>query len=195
MEGARESLDEVLAALASFVEGEVAATTMALGALRTLAHCVVTAMPPDLQAGETLLVGVNIPDVGWINRFDNADAARANAADVAPAGATSRRLTQQLIVTIHTGVEHEYRRRIAVARGLRGPNDLKCNFFRDITRLRNDFIHHHGVATARSAGNCSPILRTIHEGNHIYLDDRELLNIRFQIPWADLSEGSLDRLP
>lgn len=184
-----ETVDEALAALASFIDGEVAATTIALGALRTLAHCVIAAMPADMQPGETLLVGANVPDVGWIPRFDNAASARSYAAEVAPAGATSRRLTQQLIVTIHTGWEHEYRRRIAAAQRLAHPNQVRADFFRDITRLRNDIVHHHGIATAKNAGRCSALLRTFGEGDHIYLDDRDLLNIKFQIPWVDLMRG------
>jgi hypothetical protein len=181
-----ETVDEVLTAFASFVDGEVAATTMALGALRTLAYLVVLAMPPDMQADEALLVGANVPEVGWIPRFDNTAAARSFQEEVAPTGATSRRLTQQLIVAIHTGWEHEYRRRLAAARHLAEPNDVKADFFRDVTRLRNDIVHHHGVATAKNAGKCTTLMRTFKAGDPIYLDDRDLLNIKFQIPWAEL---------
>lgn len=186
MDNPTETVDEAMTALALFIDGEVAATTMALGALRALAHQVVAAMPPDMQPGETLLVGANVPGVGWIPRFDNVAAARSYAAEVAPTGATSRRLTQQLIVTIHTGWEHEYRRRIATARQLADQNQVRADFFRDICRLRNDIVHHHGVATAKNAEKCTTLMRTFSAGSPIYLDDRDLLNIKFQIPWADL---------
>lgn len=146
-------------------------------------------MPADMQPGETLLVGANVPEVGWIPRFDNISAARSYEAEVGPTGATSRRLTQQLIVTIHTGWEHEYRRRIATARRLDDPNEVRADFFRDITRLRNDVVHHHGLATAKNAAKCSTLLRIFGEGDPIYLDDRDLLNIRFQVPWVDLLRG------
>lgn len=186
MDSPSETVDEVMTALASFIDGEVAATTMALGALRTVAHQIVLAMPADMQPGETLLVGADVPGVGWIPHFDNVAAAHSYAADVAPTGATSRRLTQQLIVTIHTGWEHEYRRRIATARLLADPNQVKADFFRDISRLRNDIVHHHGVVTAKNASKCTTLMRTFSEGDPIYLDDRDLLNIKFQIPWVDL---------
>ena len=189
MDSPGETVDEALSSLASFINAEVAATTMALGALRTLAHQVVVAMPADMQPGDTLLVGANVPDVGWIPRFDNIAAARSYQAEVGPTGATSRRLTQQLIVTIHTGWEHEYRRRIATARRLDDPNEVRADFFRDIARLRNDVVHHHGRATAKNAGKCRTLLRIFREGDPIYLDDRDLLNIKFQVPWADLLRG------
>lgn len=181
-----ETVGEAVSALASFIDGEVAATTMALGALRTLADQVVGAMPADMQPGETLLVGANVPGVGWIPRFDNVEAARAYAAEVAPPGATSRRLTQQLIVAIHTGWEHEYRRRIAAAWQLADPNRVRADFFRDISRLRNDIVHHHGVTTAKNAAKCTTLMRTFSVGDPVYLDDTDLLNIKFQVPWVDL---------
>lgn len=187
MDNLTETVDEAIAALAGFIEGEVAATTMALGALRTLAHQVIAAMPADLQPGETLLVGANVPDVGWIPRFDNLPAARSYAAEVGPTGATSRRLTQQLIVAIHTGWEHEYRRRIATARRLDRSNEVRADFFGDIARLRNDIVHHHGLATAKNAAKCRTLMRTFGEGDPIYLDDRDLLNLKFQVPWVDLT--------
>lgn len=189
MDNPTEAVDEVMTAFAAFIEAEVAATTMALGALRTLAYQVIAAIPADMRPEEALLVGVNVPDVGWIPRFDSVAAARAWATEVAPTGATSRRLTQQLVVAIHTGWEHEYRRRIATARGLGDSNEVKADFFRDITRLRNDIVHHHGLATAKNAGKCSTLMRTFGEGDPIYLDDRDLLNLRFQIPWVELMGG------
>lgn len=182
-----ESAEAVVAELAAFLSAEVVSTVMALGSLRTLAAQVVSALEgTSLAPGESMLVGHSVPDVGWILRFDNVKAARLHAADVAPDGATSRRLTQRLIVSLDTAWEHGFRGRLAAARGLEGPRAVACDFFRDLRRLRNDVVHHHGVATGKNAGRCTVFRRTFAIGDVIYFDDVDLLNLKYDVPWGDL---------
>lgn len=189
MRETRDGIDEVLKALYAFISDEVAATTMALGGLRTLAHQVVIALEDGIEPEESLLVGVGVPEVGWLLRFDDATAARKYVDQLAPAGATAQRLTRQLIVTIDTAWEEEFRGRIARARGLGSKSDVTAAFFRDVRWLRNDIVHHRGIATERNAARCATLPRRFGAGDPIYLDDRDLLNIRFLVPWDDLSDG------
>lgn len=190
----REGIDEVLLALHAFISDEVAATTMALGGLRTLAHQVVKALEDGIKPEESLLVGVGVPEVGWLLRFDDASAASKYVDQLAPSGATAQRLTRQLIVTIDTAWEEEFRERIARARGLESKSAVTAAFFHDLRRLRNDIVHHRGIATDRNAARCTTLPRRFGAGDPIYLDDRDLLNVKFLIPWDDLAHG-LGALP
>lgn len=187
-----ESIDEVLSEFGAFLNEEIAATAMALGGLRTLAHMVLKEVERGIDPQDSLMVGHNVPDVGWILRFDNLEGAKTYLEQVAPTGTTSRRLTQQLIVTLDTDWEEEFRRRFARARGLGDPRGVKSEFFRDIRRLRNDIVHHSGIATERNAARCTTLQRGFAVGDPIFLDDRDLLNLRSQVPWGALASGGLD---
>ena len=73
---------------------------------------------------------------------------------VAPGGQFSTLLGQLWIVTVYTAWEHGYRKAIAGELGHSQPEDLVCDEMGDLRHMRNDIVHHRGVATADHTGRC-----------------------------------------
>lgn len=73
---------------------------------------------------------------------------------VAPGGQFSTLLGQLWIVTVYTAWEHGYRKVIAGELGHSQPEDLVCDEMGDLRHMRNDIVHHRGVATADNTGRC-----------------------------------------
>lgn len=69
-------------------------------------------------------------------------------------GTVARQLGQQWIVLLDVQWEHNFRPRFAKALGLSEPKELPEPLFADIRRMRNDIVHHQGVATGRNSGRC-----------------------------------------
>jgi hypothetical protein len=61
-----------------------------------------------------------------------------------------------------------FRERLAAAKGI-AKNEVEDPFLADINRMRNDIVHHGGVATARNSGRCE-VLRWFSAGDvmHVY---------------------------
>jgi hypothetical protein len=69
---------------------------------------------------------------------------------LADGGIVARQLGQQWAVLVASRWEHEYRPRLAAA--LEVPkNELAVPIMGDVVRMRNDIVHHHGVATLSNA--------------------------------------------
>jgi hypothetical protein len=68
-------------------------------------------------------------------------------------GTIPRALGQQWIVMVATEWGEHYRRRFAAAEGV-DVKAIKDAGMADITRMRNDVIHHHGIASTRNTGRC-----------------------------------------
>jgi hypothetical protein len=181
-----ETLDQVLQELGTFISDELAATQVAIGCLRTVAHRALREfeMAHDHQA--TRLLGTDVPGGGWIAPVHGAAGARALVADMAEGGTTHRRLTQQWIVTVYTGWDAEFRKRIANAHAV-DENAIRADFFGDLRHLRHDIVHHRGVATREHSTKCGTVVRrTLRPGDSIYLRDDELRRINMLVPWATL---------
>jgi hypothetical protein len=187
MSTTESALDQALGELGTFFTQELAATQVALGCLRTTAQHVLDVVQAGVDPdGQDVLVGLGIPNVGWVAPIHGLDGALALRADVAEGGRIAQRLTQQLIVTLYTAWEHQYRSRIAEAHGCHKDN-IKSQFFGELGWLRNDIVHSRGLATSRYAVQCTTLLITPPgEGQPIYLTDQELQRMHQLIPWAAL---------
>lgn len=84
---------------------------------------------------------------------------------LAEGGPVALQLGQQWIVLIHSRWEHDFRPRIAEASGV-SKNEIIDAAFADIGRMRNDIIHHHGIATKRNTGKCE-IFKWFEDGDVI----------------------------
>jgi hypothetical protein len=181
-----ETIDEVLQELGRFVNEEVAATQIAIGCLRTVAHGVLQDFTASEDKEETRLLGTRVQDGGWIPTVHGLQGAHALVEEMAEGGATHQRLTQQLIVTVYTGWEAEYRHRVAAARAM-DVEAVRHDFFGDLRHLRNDIVHHRGIATEGHSTRCRTILnRQLRPGEQIYLRDDELRHLLLRVPWAAL---------
>ena len=68
-------------------------------------------------------------------------------------GPVAERLGQQWVVLIFTQWEHNYRPRLAQALGSK-PEEIQDAYMGDIRHLRNDILHHAGIATQANTGRC-----------------------------------------
>lgn len=74
-------------------------------------------------------------------------------ARLADDGPVAAQLGQQWAILIYTQWEHNYRPRLAAALS-KEPAEITDDLMGDIRLLRNDIVHHHGIATKDSAGRC-----------------------------------------
>ena len=84
-------------------------------------------------------------------------------------GAFAVQLSNSWIITLVAAWEYRFRQEIAVLLKLPTSNDLTSNEMGDLTLMRNDIVHHHGVATKQNCGRCRS-LRWFAEGQKIRVD-------------------------
>jgi hypothetical protein len=108
---------------------------------------------------------------------------------IATDGPVMARFDQQLIVFLFTLWEHEYRGRLALARGFSTP-DVTYPIFGDVRRLRNDVVHHHGIATKDNACKCEVLTNWFVQGEVIHLSGKRLGDLLGLIPWENMAATS-----
>jgi hypothetical protein len=104
-----------------------------------------------------------------------------------PGGPVQTKLGHQWVVFVYSLWEHEYRLRLAAARG-RAASEERYPLLGDIRRLRNDIVHHHGVATLANTGKCE-VLHWFQPGETIRLDIFHLDEFLREFPWQALADG------
>jgi hypothetical protein len=97
-------------------------------------------------------------------------------------------LGRQRIVAVYALWEEEYRPRLAKARG-RSLTEEIYPLLGDLRRLRNDVIHHHGIATADNAGHCE-VLRWFQPGEVILVDGQHFGDFLQLFPWSQMARGA-----
>jgi hypothetical protein len=107
---------------------------------------------------------------------------------VSQTGPAYTRLGQQWAVYVYTGWEHEYRPRLAAAHG-RAKDQLLYPLLGDLRHLRDDVVHHHGVATPDNAGRCQVLRHWIDVGDPIRLSPDRVAEFSALFPWSDLRSG------
>lgn len=186
----REKIENALKELGAFISEELVTTQVAVGSLRVVAQRTLAEFEGAEDEQETRLLGTDVPGSRWIPVFTGIDGARSYVADVAEGGRIHRRLTQQLIVTLYTGWESEYRKRIAAARDI-DEESVQADFFGDLRHLRNDIVHNRGVASRDHSTKCTTVLkRKLEHGDPVYLRDDELQWMHLSVPWATLLRGA-----
>jgi hypothetical protein len=83
-----------------------------------------------------------------------------------PDGSVIRSLGQQWVVTLAARWGH-FRERFARAEG-KTPAEIREPIMGDITNMRNDVVHHRGVAARRNTGRCE-VLRWFAPGEPIHV--------------------------
>jgi hypothetical protein len=111
-------------------------------------------------------------------------------AKVAPNGPVDRWLGQQWIVFTFTIWEHDYRCRLAAAHGV-SPSAIAHPLLGDLRLLRNDVVHHGGIATDRNAGRCA-VLRWFRPGDDIAITGERFVEFVDLFPWQELASPPPD---
>jgi hypothetical protein len=151
MEGMAESPAEVVAELQAFLNDALATAAYARMGLIHERECLTQVQPSADNPDPTIHLWAGEPDqpIAPFSRWSLSEA----RSQVAEDGPVEHRIGQQWIVYVFTAWEHEYRPRIAKAHGVEA-GDLKVPLFGDIRLLRNDVVHHHGIATSDNSGKC-----------------------------------------
>lgn len=102
------------------------------------------------------------------------------------------RLGHLWIVTLYALWEEKYRPRFAAAHG-RSPADEKYDLWGDLRHLRNDVVHHGGIATAENTGRCVLLYHWFQPGDVIRLKSRHFDELLRLIPWKDMALGTNTR--
>jgi len=84
-------------------------------------------------------------------------------------GAFAVQLSNSWIISLVAAWEYRFRQEIAALLKLPTRNDLTSDEMGDLTLMRNDIVHHHGVATTNNCGRCRS-LRWFAEGETIRVD-------------------------
>jgi hypothetical protein len=71
-------------------------------------------------------------------------------------GPIVRALGQQWVVMVASQWNDHYRQRLADAKGI-AKNDVADPYLADVNRMRNDVVHHRGIATKRNTGRCEQL--------------------------------------
>jgi hypothetical protein len=97
-------------------------------------------------------------------------------------------LGQQWIISVYALWEEGYRPRLAKARGRRKEEE-KYALLGDLRRLRNDVIHHRGIATPGNTGRCE-VLNWFQPGQLIQVDGRHFDQFLQLFPWSHMEIGN-----
>lgn len=180
-----EALDRALTDLGTFVRGEIAATSVAIGCLRAIA----TQTLNDIRASDdhegVRLIDWEVEGITFIPRITGLNGAQTLLREVSVGGNIHARLTQQLIVTVFTGWEAYHRARIAEVQGVKA-DELTSDYFGDLRHLRNDIAHSSGLAKRSIRCVGAVLLRELKTGDLIHLADDELANLSLRVPYGDL---------
>lgn len=87
-------------------------------------------------------------------------------------GAVAHLLGQLWVVFVIAQWDGHYRARVAVASGV-NKNDVKHPALGDLTKIRDDVVHHRGVASARKSGRCTT-LAWFREGERIMVTPQHI---------------------
>jgi hypothetical protein len=102
-------------------------------------------------------------------------------------GQVAMRLGHQWVMFLYSVWQHVYRPRMAAAHG-RNVEAERYPLLGDLRCLRNDVIHHRGIATQGNTGRCE-ILKWFKPGERIILEAEHLDQFLRLFPWSDLRAG------
>jgi hypothetical protein len=107
-------------------------------------------------------------------------------------GPVAKHLGQQWAVLVTSQWEHVFRPRMAKAAGVE-KNEVASAVLADIARIRNDIIHHEGIATKKNCGRCE-VLRWFDVGDPIVITRERVTEFMARlrlvtITAADFQEG------
>jgi hypothetical protein len=162
----------LLESLAREVNGTLATTQLAVAGAREL----VRNMGPAPTDDHPVFVGELDPAVhAGVPSISRSEL----AASVERGGSLERGLLQQWIVATFAKWELAYRPRFAALFGV-AENCVRSDLFGDLRHLRNDIVHHGGIATSGNAGRCS-VLHGLVPGDPIHLTNAHMLAINSSV--------------
>lgn len=180
---AADDVRDVLEAFDRFVSDAIAAFSFARLGLRSVAETTsqLPLMPQNPDPVHYIGFGdPTSPEPFWAWRRSEL------LWQVAPDGPAETRLAQQWITYVYDGWQEAFRPRLAALHGC-AKGDLRYPVLGDLRHLRNDVVHHAGVATAQNTGRCVVLGQWFAEGDVIRLSDDHFVEFRALLPWERMA--------
>lgn len=103
----------------------------------------------------------------------------------APGGTLEQNMFKAWVVDVYGRWESHYRNQLKhVIRGLPGAILPRQQIIGDLGRIRNDLVHHNGVAQRKNVAKCK-ILRWFREGERMQVKMRHILDFLNQMAWLN----------
>lgn len=180
-----EVVREVLAEFDRFLGEAIASFSFARLGLRSVAETTARLPAMAQNPDPTHYIGVGdptSPESFWAWRRSEL------LWQVAPDGPTETHLSQQWIVFVYDGWQEAFRPRLAAGHGC-SKTDLRYPVLGDLRHLRNDVVHHQGIATAHNTGRCVVLAHWFAVGDVIRLTDEHFVEFRALLPWDRMEAG------
>ena len=103
-------------------------------------------------------------------------------------GSVETLLGRQWIVSVYALWDEEYRPRLAEAHG-RSKAEEVYPLLGDLRRLRNDVIHHRGIASVDNTGHCE-VVKWFQPGEVIRVDGEHFGEFLRLFPWSQMATGT-----
>lgn len=149
------TVDEIADGLSSFVNDLGVAhllATRGIDMVRAEAEEVITHAAELGNTNPIMHAGIGFPgSSGWAPHLRRP--VKELRADLTPGGAVLNLLGCMWIVTLYTTWDTRFRRLLAEATS-RSSRDIRWHAMGDLRRLRNDVVHHRGIATKAESGKC-----------------------------------------
>jgi hypothetical protein len=181
---ASETVDQILSEMSSFLNDSVAAHGFACRGLLEVTRLLEGLPTVSENPDPDIYLSVGDPSTPEGRQYAVWRRSKA-LAQIARQGPAETMLGQQWIVYFFTAWEHEFRPRLAGACSC-PPERLKFPLLGDLRRLRNDVVHHRGIATADNAGKMEVLEHWFHPGDVIYLHAEHFYEFLRIFPWPEL---------
>jgi len=176
---ASEAAEDVLREFDQFLNDAIAAYSFARLGLRSVAETTARLPPMPQNPDPTHYIGLGdptSPEPFWA--WPRSELLWQVAQD----GPAETHLGQQWIAYVYDGWQEAFRPRLAACHGCE-KGDLRYPVLGDLRHLRNDVVHHRGVATAANTGRCVVLGHWFAEGDVIRLRDEHFVEFRALVPW------------
>jgi hypothetical protein len=181
--GVREGVDGVLSELRTALNDATAAHAFASMGLERLPSFFEGLPRFPQNPDPDVFIGVGDPNTPEARTYASWRLSTA-LQQVAKDGPVERRLGHQWIVFVYSLWEHEYRPRLAAAHGC-SIEGVRHPLLGDLRHLRNDVVHHRGIASKGETGRCE-LLAWFGVGDGIDLRGEHFEEFMRLFPWAAL---------
>ena len=186
-ETALESSIQIVQDFISFVNEATFVHGLSLGGARTVA-AQMAAMPLEpLNPDPMVSVGhgnPNDPGTVIVAQLRKSEVVKKSQLG----GPVDLILGQQWIVYVFGAWEGEFRPRLSVVHGCE-ERELQYPILGDLRHLRNDVLHHRGIASLEHSGKCVILKESFPVGSPILMTHEILVNILGNIPFTQLQTG------
>jgi len=182
-----ESVAVVLTEFANFLNQAAMTHGLAVNGIQLSVAQMENAPRSPKNPDPDVYMGIGDPNVAGSTTYASAKLSELRW-QLADNGPVITSLGQQWAVLVDAEWEEHFRPSIAEAHNCNS-NDLKYPLFGDLRKLRNDIVHHRGIATAQNVGRCELLIHWSEIGQTIFIDAPSIAEFLRRVPWNELRSG------